>query len=136
MENKKLKNLEKGKKIQKGQVLNPHGRPRKLVSRIANFGYTLIDIQNTIKNLLAYEPNELQAVVKNSESTVLEILVSKAIVEDIKRGGTQNLKNLMDRCFGMPKQETEMVLNQTQNVVIDWTKPIDSNTEAENETSK
>lgn len=87
-----------------GQSGNPAGRPRKYVSQLKNIGYSLIEINDTLQALLALTKDELTNVQKNSDSTMLEKIVSASMLNALKIGDLMVIETLLTRIYGRPYQ--------------------------------
>lgn len=92
--------------IQKGQVLNPNGRPRKYVSLLKEQGYKLSEINDTIQNMMAMDLQELKAVWDNPKATVLEKTIAAAMRKSLEKGSLYSLDTLLTRVYGKPKETT------------------------------
>lgn len=88
----------------KGQSGNPNGRPKKYLSRLKEYGYTQIQINDTIRVILSLTSDQLDKVSETSDGTVLEKLIAKALIKSIKNGDLYALDLLLTRTFGYPVQ--------------------------------
>jgi hypothetical protein len=95
------------KHFKKGEVANPTGRPRKLVSLLKEQGYKRSEVVDTMLAMLAMDIKELEEVADRTTSTVLEKMVASAIKKSNKKGDLSTLEILLNRAFGAPKQEIE-----------------------------
>jgi hypothetical protein len=113
---KSLNNL---KKFKKGFDPDRHtkGAPRKLVSKISDIGYSNSEINDTIKNMAALTEEEVKQIVQNTDCTLLERMVAKAILKDFGKGSLWNLEIIINRAFGKPK-ETQAVENTGKIEVV------------------
>lgn len=113
------KSLENLQHFKKGFDPNRHynGRPRKLVSKIADIGYTNSEITDAIKNIAALTESEIKQIVDNKDCTVLERMIGKAILKDLGKGSLWNLEIIINRAFGKPK-ETQAVENTGKIEVV------------------
>jgi hypothetical protein len=111
-----LKNL---KHYQKGFDPNRNyaGAPRKLVSQIAEIGYTNSQLCDTIKNIAALTENEVKQIVDNEECTMFERMIAKAMIKDFSKSSLWNLEIVINRAFGKPK-ETQAVENTGKIEVV------------------
>lgn len=97
---------------QKGEPSrNPHGRPKKLVSRLIAQGYRLSEINDCVKVMLSLTMTQLIEAKLNPVATALELLIISAIQADIKKGSLSVFETLISRSFGKPK---ETLLIETQ----------------------
>ena len=114
----------------KGVSGNPNGRPRKIVSKMKAVGYTKSEILETIKTLLACRIEELQATAMDTECTVLERTVAKALGDAMVKGKLDIIETLITRVYGAPKETIEASVHLTgpmQIEVINSGPPIVSN---------
>jgi hypothetical protein len=56
--------------------------------------------------MLALTIYELHEVFKNTNATILEVTIAKALVKGIDRGSINNLNELLNRTMGKPKEVT------------------------------
>lgn len=96
---------------------NYKGRPRKLVSKISDIGYSNSEIMDCIKNIAALTEDEIKQIVDNKDCTVLERMIGKAILKDFSKGSLWNLEIIINRAFGKPK-ETQAVENTGKVEVV------------------
>ena len=109
---------QQGKKFVKGDArINKNGRPRKWISEIKDQGYSLSEITDAIQVLISLEPNKLQEIKHNPQSTVLEITIAAAIIKSIQNGDLSSLETLMTRVFGKPKEKIEQDIKITNQVI-------------------
>jgi hypothetical protein len=89
-----------GKKMKKGETLNPNGRPKKIP-----------ELDKLLADVLSVEKND-----KNQAQLIIEALILKALKGDVRAAEV-----LLDRCYGKAKQEIAveggMQLNITRKVV-------------------
>lgn len=76
------------------------------------------DKYQIIESLLETPLAELQEIVKNDSTPVFIINVASAIISDTKKGLTHTLDSLLDRFFGKAKQESVIIGDKEQPVVI------------------
>lgn len=127
----------------KGESLNPNGRPRKLVSHINNElkeqGYEqvtkthIIDAYQTLINLplskvaaianksILYK-NEQNEVVYLHEGDNYPLLYRLVAKELLGRRGGEYLEKILDRAYGKPKNETEISGKDGQPINIIFNK--------------
>ena len=94
----------------KGETMNPNGRPRKYVSILKEHGYKKSEIDDTIQNMMAMDLDELKAVYDNPKGTILEKTIANAMVKSLQKGSLYSLETLLTRVYGKPK-ETSSVEN-------------------------
>lgn len=95
-------------RIEKGEVLNPHGRPRKYISLLKGEGFKLNEIHDCIMAILSMNEEELKAVFENPNATVLEKTIAKAINTSIAKGSLDSIETLITRAFGRPKENIDV----------------------------
>ena len=97
-------------RFEKGDVPNPKGRPRKVISELKEFGYRMVEINDCIQVLIAMTEDELEAVNANPKATMLEKSIANAMLKSYKKGSLYSLETLLTRAHGKPK-ETQQVTN-------------------------
>jgi hypothetical protein len=93
--------------IQKGQVLNPTGRPRKYTTILKEYGYKLSEINDTIQNMMAMTMDELKEVFENKDATILEKTIANAMHKSLKKGSLYSIDTLLNRVYGKPKEQVD-----------------------------
>jgi hypothetical protein len=83
-------NIEKYK-IQKGQVLNPNGRPKKYVTQLKECGYKLSEINDTIQTMLSMNLDELKLVWDDPNATILEKTIANAMKRSLEKGSLYSI---------------------------------------------
>lgn len=94
--------------VKKGQVLNPHGQPRKYVSTLIKDGYKKAEVNDTIQALISMNVEEIKEVLTNDKATILEKTVASALIKSISRGDLSSIESLINRIYGKPKDHVEM----------------------------
>ena len=106
------------KPFKKGEVTNPFGRPRKLVSTLSGIGYTNSQINDTMMNILALTLEEIKQIEDNTTCTALERTIAKAILNGAKKGSLYNLETLITRAMGKPKETSSVENTGTIEFII------------------
>ena len=99
-------------KMQKGETLNPNGRPRKYVSLLKEQGYKLAEINDTIQAMMSMDLEELKTVWDNPKATILEKTIAAAMRKSLEKGSLYSLETLLTRVYGKPKEQMDI---QTDN---------------------
>lgn len=97
---------------------NINGAPRKLISTLANLGYTNRQVSDSILNLLALTMSEIESICENESFTMLERLVAKALIKDFEKGSLWNLELILSRSIGRPKETTAIEQDNKIEVVF------------------
>jgi hypothetical protein len=97
----------------KGEVANPTGRPKKWISKLKDKGYKKSEIVDAINVLITMDEEELTEVSLSKDVTVMEKIVSLALLESIRKKTLYNVETLLTRIYGQPKQEIEQQVNIT-----------------------
>tara|TARA_R110000868_G_scaffold136447_1_gene349432 strand:+ start:28564 stop:28932 length:369 start_codon:yes stop_codon:yes gene_type:complete len=92
----------------KGEIRNPHGRPRKYVSELRSQGYKVSEVNDAIQVLMSMTLDELKDVYTNSKATVLEKTIAGAIRKSIEKGSLYSIETLLTRVFGKPKEQMDL----------------------------
>lgn len=104
--------------IQKGQVLNPNGRPKKYVSELRGMGYKLSEINDTIQVMMAMDMDELADVYKNPKATILEKTIANAMKKSLEKGSLYSIDTLLTRVYGKPKETASITTDGKIEVVF------------------
>jgi hypothetical protein len=96
---------------------NTKGPPRKFISAIANLGYTNREVADAIRNLAALTEAELKEVDKNTDCTVLERTIARALLTGLKKGSLYNLEVIITRAFGKPQETTAAAIDNKIEVI-------------------
>jgi hypothetical protein len=86
---------------------NIKGRPRKFILELKDQGYKLSEVTDSIEVLISMTEEELTDIFNNPNSTVLEKVVSSAILKSIKRGDMTSIETLLNRAYGKAKEKVE-----------------------------
>ncbi len=60
-------------RFEKGEISNPKGRPRKIITNLKNAGYKKAEVQMTFDKLAAITMDELKELKKKKDLTILEL---------------------------------------------------------------
>jgi len=104
--------------FEKGESGNPNGRPRKYVSILADAGYKLAEINDTIQNMMAMDVQELKSVYDNPKATILEKTIANAMVKSLQKGSLYSLETLLTRVYGKPKETAQVTTDSKIEVVF------------------
>jgi len=65
------------------------------------------EINDTIKNMIAMNLEELKNVYEDKNATALETMIAAALKKSIQKGNLDSLEILLNRLFGKPMQRTQ-----------------------------
>ena len=102
----------------KGETMNPNGRPKKYVSLLKDSGYKLSEINDTIQTMMAMDLDELADVFKNPKATVLERTIANAMRKSLEKGSLYSLETLLTRVYGKPKENASVQTDGKIEVVF------------------
>jgi hypothetical protein len=103
---------------EKGETMNPNGRPRKYVSLLKDAGYKLSEINDTIQTMMAMDIQELKGVYENPQATILEKTIASAMRKSLEKGSLYSLETLLTRVYGKPKETAEVTNDGKIEVVF------------------
>jgi len=104
--------------VQKGEIRNPNGRPRKYVTLLKEQGYKLSEINDTIQVMMSMDMEELNAVYKNPKATILEKTIAGAMNKSLQKGSLYSLDTLLTRVYGKPKEQYDIQQDTKIEVVF------------------
>ena len=104
--------------IQKGQVLNPNGRPKKYVTLLKEQGSKLSEVNDTIQVMMAMDLEELKSVWENPKATILEKTIANAMRKSLEKGSLYSLETLMNRVYGKPKETVDNNIKTDEPITI------------------
>jgi len=104
--------------VQKGEIRNPNGRPRKYVSLLKEQGYKLSEINDTIQVMMSMDMEELNAVYKNPKATILEKTIAGAMNKSLQKGSLYSLDTLLTRVYGKPKEQMDIKTDNKIEVIF------------------
>ena len=97
------------------------GRPKKFTTELAEHGYKLAEVNDSIQAIMAMDETQIKDVLKNPEATMLEKTVAKAIIKSYEKGSLYSMDTLLSRVYGKPKETVDAtveakVVNVTLNL--------------------
>lgn len=104
--------------IQKGQILNPNGRPRKYTTLLKEQGYKLSEINDTIQVMMSMDLQELKEVFDNPKATILEKTIANAMKKSLEKGSLYSIDTLLTRVYGKPKETAQITTDNKIEVVF------------------
>ena len=102
----------------KGETMNPNGRPRKYVSQLKEQGYKLAEVNDAIQALMSMDVEELKAILENPKATILELTIAKAMVKSLQNGSLYSMETLLTRVYGKPKEIQQVSSDSRIEVVF------------------
>jgi hypothetical protein len=101
--------------------INKEGRPKKFTTLLKEHGYSLSEVNDSIQAIMSMNEVEIKEVLKNTDATMLEKTVAKAIIKSYEKGSLYSMDTLMNRVYGKPKEEVNAtieakVVNVTLNL--------------------
>lgn len=96
----------------KGEVLNPHGRPKKLVTQLKEIGYHKSQVEDTINAMLTMSRKELEKIDKSEEYTILERIIAGTLLKSHDKNSLFNLDLLLNRSQGKPKETIDQNITE------------------------
>jgi hypothetical protein len=97
---------------EKGEVLNPHGRPKKLVTQLKEIGYHKSQVEDTINAMLTMSRKELEKIDKSEEYTILERIIAGTLLKSHDKNSLFNLDLLLNRSQGKPKETIDQNITE------------------------
>jgi hypothetical protein len=104
--------------VQKGEIRNPNGRPRKYVTLLKEQGYKLSEINDTIQVMMSMNTTELKEVYDNPKATILEKTIAGAMNKSLIKGSLYSLDTLLSRVYGKPKEQVDVQQDSRIEVVF------------------
>lgn len=92
---------------------NLKGRAKKYKSKLFKQGYKNSEIVDAINILISLDEQAIREVSENNDATVLEKIISLAILESIRKKTLYNIETLLTRIYGSPKQEIDQTITVT-----------------------
>jgi hypothetical protein len=77
---------------EKGEVLNPHGRPKKLITQLKEIGYHKSQVEDTVNTMLTMSRKDLEKIDKGDEFTILERIIAGALLKSHDKNSLFNLR--------------------------------------------
>lgn len=91
-------------KIKKGEVRNPHGRPKGTIAELKGQGLTKTEAYAAIGLMLKQNKPDLKSISESNVAPVWKVCIARAILKDIALGYHSTVESLFDRLFGRAKQ--------------------------------
>lgn len=112
---KSLLNL---KKIKKGQVLNPNGNSKhsRALAAVRNLSNDEVTKVGTM--LLDQNLESLKEIMRNPNSSALQVLITSVVVKAISKGDASALNVILDRVAGKVKEKLQVTGNMASNVAV------------------
>lgn len=94
----------------KGEVMNPNGRPKKLITLMKEIGYTKTQVEETMLSMLSLSRKELEKIDKGDEYTIMERTIAGALIKGHDKNSLFNLEMLLTRSQGKPKETIDQTI--------------------------
>jgi len=113
----------------KGEVLNPNGRPKKLITLMKDIGYTKTQVEETMLSMLSLSRKELEKIDKGDEFTILERIIAGTLVKSHDKNSLFNLEMLLTRSQGKPKETIDQTItSKDYTITLNLNNSLDTNT--------
>jgi antitoxin (DNA-binding transcriptional repressor) of toxin-antitoxin stability system len=97
---------------EKGETMNPNGRPKKLVTLMKEVGYTKSQVEQTMVTMMGLSRKELEKIDKGEEYTILERTIAGALLKGHDKNSLFNLEMLLSRAQGKPKETVDQNITE------------------------
>ena len=87
--------------------INRAGRPKKFTTELAENGYKLSEVNDSIQVIMSMDEKQIREVLKNEDATMLEKTVARAIIKSYEKGSLYSMDTLLSRVFGKPKETVD-----------------------------
>ena len=116
---KTMANEQNLKPFKKGgdERINPHGRPKKLITQMKEIGYTKSQVEDTMLAMLTLSRKELEKIDKGEEYTIMERTIAGALLKGHNNNSLFNLEMLLTRSQGKPKETIDQTI-ESKNFTI------------------
>jgi hypothetical protein len=106
--------------FKKGQSGNPNGRPKKIVTKLKELGYSKDDINQTYMNMCAMNRQELELIDKDKtgQYTIIEQIIAGSLVKAHDKNSLFNLETLVTRVHGKPKETLDNNIKTDEPIII------------------
>ena len=115
----------------KGEVRNPHGRPKKVDTILKeifldeyNVKLSKSQTEEIIKGVLSKTKTELMELAQNNDLPFWISMIANKATKDYKKGSIHLLELLFDRVYGKPKETVDQNIEaKTINVTLNLENP-------------
>ena len=117
----KLDNLKKANGFDKNpQNINQNGRPKKVVTKLKELGYSKDDVNQTYMNMMGMTRQELEAIDKDKSGTytIAEQIIAGALVKAHDKNSLFNIETLVTRVHGKPKETVDQNIKTEEPIKI------------------
>jgi hypothetical protein len=114
-------------KWEKGKASpNPQGRPKSLKNMLKlEYNLTPSQTNEAILSLLMHTKSQMQSISHDDTQPMFTRIIAKAILKSYDMGNLYALESLLNRTYGMPRQQTELKTSQEHPIFV--TLDIDGN---------
>lgn len=108
------------KKFLPGNNANPNGRPKKVVTKLKELGYSKDDISQTYMNMMGMTRQELEAIDKDKSGTytIAEQIIAGSLVKSHDKNSLFNIETLVTRVHGKPKETVDNNIKTEEPITI------------------
>lgn len=100
------------------------GRPKsKLPGLVKELKLTKSDVHNLHRKILEMPLKEVEALAKNPDTPMIEVVIAEGLIGDRRRNNTYSLEKMLDRLYGKATQPIDAKVSQEVYEIIPAEKP-------------
>jgi len=108
---KSLKNLEKRRSWEPGQSGNPNGRPKKVLTKYKDAGYSKSQVRDTFSAISGLTEKEICEILDDPDATILEKTIAKTYSMAKKKGDYNAIRSIIELFADKPTNHIEQNIN-------------------------
>ena len=94
-------------RIQKGETLNPNGRPKKIYTVLKESGYTKDDIRDAFAEIGWQNEADIDEILNDESKPMILRLIAKAFKRGTDKGDFRYVSEILQHVVGKPTEKTE-----------------------------
>jgi len=100
------------KVMEKGETLNPNGRPKRIYTVLKQSGFSKDDVRDAFEEIGWQSIDELKEIENDPTKPAILKVIAKAFIRGAEKGDFRYVSEILQHVVGKPKETVEQTITQ------------------------